>query len=57
MQKVERLQGQFEARNQQDPVLSGDGEKLALIVDFEGRSSVQLRDLRNGNILPLRHLS
>ena len=57
MQKVERLQGQFATRNQQDPVLSGDGEKLAFIVELEGRSSVQLRDLRNGNILPLRHLS
>ena len=35
MQKVERLQGQFATRNQQDPVLSGDGEKLALIVELE----------------------
>ena len=37
--------------------MSGNGEKLALIVDYQGRASVQLRDLRNGNILPLRHLS
>ena len=57
MQKVERLQREFEPRNQQDPALSGDGDKLALIVDYEGRPSLQLRDLRNGNILPLRHLS
>ena len=56
-QKIERLQGQFSSRNQQDPALSGNGEKLALIVDYNGRPSVQLRDLRNGKLLPLRHLS
>ena len=43
------------AVSKQDPALSGDGEKLALIVDQNGRPTVQLRDLRNGNILPLRH--
>ncbi len=55
--RVERIQGQFQTRNQQDPSLSANGEKLAFIVDYNGRPSVQLRDLRNGNILPLRHLS
>ena len=37
--------------------MSGNGEKIAFIVDYNGKSSVQLRDLRSGNILPLRHLS
>ena len=37
--------------------MSGNGEKLAFIVDYQGRPSVELRDLRNGNVLPLRHLS
>ncbi len=55
--KVERLQGQFPIGNQEDPALSANGEKLALIVDYNGKSSVQLRDIRNGKILPLRHLS
>ena len=56
--RIERIQqGQFETRNQQDPALSGNGEKLAFIVEYNGRPSVQLRDLRNGRILPLRHLS
>ena len=55
--RVERIQGQFATRNQQDPALSGNGEKLAFIVDYNGKPSVQLRDLRSGNSLPLRHLS
>ena len=54
---MDRLQGQFLKRNQEDPSLSGNGEKLAFIVDYNGRPSVQLRDLRNGKILPLRHFS
>ena len=57
MGKVDRIQGQFPMLNQHDPALSGDGKTLALIVDFNGRSSLQLRDLRNGKILPLRHFS
>ena len=56
-QRVERLQGQFASRNQEDPALSGNGDTLALIVNYQGRPSVQLRDLSNGKILPLRHLS
>ncbi len=55
--RVDRLQGQFDIRNQEDPALSGDGTKLALIVDYKGRPTVELRDLRNGQILPLRHFS
>ena len=55
--KVTRLQSQFASINQRDPAVSGNGEKLALIVDYQGRPSVELRDLRNGKVLPLRHLS
>ena len=55
--RVDRIQGQFEIKNQEDPALSGDGEKLALIVDYNGRPTIELRDLRNGKILPLRHFS
>ncbi len=36
--------------------MSGDGEKLAVIIDQEGRSTVELRDLRNDRKIPLRHL-
>ena len=52
-----RLQSQFVSRNQQDPALSANGEKLALIIEYQGRPTVEVRDLRNGNTLPLRHLS
>ncbi len=55
--RIERFQDSLEIRSQQDPVLSGDGQKLALIVEYKGRLSVQLRDLRNGEVLRLRHLS
>ena len=42
---------------QQEPALSGDGSKLAVIVDQRGRPTVQLRNLRGGDRLPLRHLN
>ena len=54
---VDRLQGQFDQQNKQDPALSGDGTKLALIVDNNGKPTIQVRDLRNGKYLPLRHFS
>ncbi len=54
--KVDRLQGSLLNGSQKDPALSANGEKLALIVDQNGRPTVQLRDLRNGKILPLRYL-
>ena len=44
-------------KNQQEPALSGDGKKLAVIVDQLGRPTVQLKDLPSGRRLPLRHLS
>ncbi len=42
--------------NQQEPSISGNGEKLAVIIDQQGRSTVQLRNLRSGGRIPLRHL-
>ena len=57
MSRVDRIQGKFVTQNQQDPAISGDGTKLALIVDYNGRPTIELRDLRNGQILPLRHFS
>jgi Tol biopolymer transport system component len=54
---VERAPGGIQQRSQQDPALSGNGEMLAVIVDQRGRPTVQLRDLQNGKILPLRHFS
>ncbi|WP_414153395.1 TolB family protein [Prochlorococcus sp. MIT 1300] len=44
-------------RSEQEPALSGDGQKMAVIVDQLGRPTVQLRDLRNGNLLDLKNLS
>ena len=54
---VERASGGILQRSQQDPALSGNGEMLAVIVDQRGRPTVQLRDIQNGKILPLRHFS
>ena len=57
MPRVDRLEGGLLSTSQQDPVLSGNGEKLALIVDQNGRPTVQLRDLRTRKVIPLRFLS
>ncbi len=45
------------ASPQQDPALSGDGKLLAVIVDQNGRPTVQLRKIQDGAPLRLRHLS
>ncbi len=55
--RVTRAPSSFIQRNQQEPALSGNGEKMAVIVDLFGRSTVQLKDLRSGNNLPLKHLA
>ena len=55
--RTSRAPGALLERQQSDPALSGDGRVLAVIVDQQGRPTVQLRDLRNGNLLPLRHLN
>ena len=55
--RVSRLQGDFLSENKTEPSISGDGQKLAFIVNQNGRSTVQLRDLSNNDFLPLRHFS
>ena len=52
-----RAPGGLMERQQTDPAVSGNGAVLALIVDQRGRPTVQLRDLRSGQPLPLRHLN
>lgn len=55
--RVQRLPGAGIERSQQEPALSGDGRLLATVTERRGRLTVQLRDLRSGAIVPLRHLS
>ncbi len=55
--RVERLSSPLLTLSKQEPALSGSGQFLALIVDQNGRPTVQLRNLRSGKILPLRSLS
>ncbi|QNI56405.1 hypothetical protein SynBIOSE41_03940 [Synechococcus sp. BIOS-E4-1] len=54
---TQRAPGSLLAEQQQEPAISGDGSKLAVIVDQRGRPTVQLKDLRGGGRLPLRHLN
>ena len=55
--RVERLPNSFLSLSQQEPALSANGEKLALIVDQNGKPTVQLRDVRSGRIVSLRVLN
>ena len=55
--RSERAAGTLLDRSQQDPAISGDGRLLAVISERRGRPSVQLRDLRDGRILPLSQLN
>ncbi len=55
--KVDRLPNRILASSQTDPAISGNGNRLALIVDKNGRASIQLRDLQNSRLLPIRYLS
>ncbi len=43
--------------SKEDPSLSGNGQKLAYIIDKNGRPTVQLIDVQSGRLIPLRHLS
>ena len=54
---IQRLPESPYSRSKKDPALSGDGKKLAFIADINGRPTVQIQNIRNGKILPLRHLS
>ncbi len=42
--------------SQQQPALSGDGKILAFIIEHIGKPTVQLRNLRSGQVSFLRHL-
>ena len=53
----ERTAGSLLNRSQEDPAISGDGRLLAVISERRGRPSVQLRDVRDGRILPLDQLN
>ncbi|WP_186501144.1 Tol biopolymer transporter periplasmic protein [Synechococcus sp. A15-60] len=55
--RSQRAPGSLLPEQQQEPALSGDGRKLAVITDQRGRATVQLKDLRDGRSLPLRHLN
>ncbi|WP_320673485.1 hypothetical protein [Prochlorococcus sp. MIT 1341] len=44
-------------QSKQEPALSGNGEKLAFIIDKLGRPTIQLRDIKSGQIHSLRHFS
>ncbi len=57
MSDVQRLPSGYLSNSQEEPALSGNGEKLALIVDKNGRASVQLRDVSSGRVIPLNNLS
>jgi len=55
--RVDNVKTGFLNLNQYDPNLSGDGKSLALIVDQNGRPTIQLREVVSGNLLSLRYLS
>ena len=57
MNNVQRISRNNLSLNQEDPSLSGNGQKIALIVSRNGRPTVELKDLRTGKTLPLRDLS
>lgn len=43
--------------NKRDPSISGDGKKLAFISERNGNASVEVRNTKNGSIIPLRYFS
>ena len=55
--RTQRAPSSLLPEQQQEPALSGDGSKLAVIVDQRGRPTVQLKNLRGGGRLQLRHLN
>ncbi len=55
--RVQRSPVGLLSSNQQEPALSGDGTKLALIVNRNGRPTVQLQEVKTGRIIQLRQLS
>ncbi len=55
--QVDRIADDFFSRNQQDPTLSGNGDQIALIVEKQGKPTVEMRNLKDGRIIYLRNLS
>ncbi len=53
-QQVQTLSSEF---NQFEPTLSGNGKKLAFIIENNGKKFIRLQDLRTGKVLPFRYLS
>ncbi len=45
------------SENNRDPSISGDGKKLAFISERNGTASVQIRNIKNGSVVPLRYFS
>ena len=52
-----RIQKISSTDDQSDPSLSGNGNFLAFTVDQKGKKIIRLKDLRTGQLLPLRYLS
>ncbi len=55
--QTDSLSDKFIQNDQQDPALSGNGRKIALIIFRNGQKTVELRELNTGKVLPLRHLT
>ena len=55
--RVDRLPNSFLSISEQQPALSGNGEKLAVIVNQLGKQTVQLKETSTGKKFSLRHLS
>lgn len=55
--EARRAPGGWSDLQQQEPAISGSGNLLAVIVEQRGRPTVQLRDLRSGQLLATRHLN
>ncbi|MGC6482449.1 MAG: TolB family protein [Synechococcus sp.] len=55
--ETRRAPGAAADRQQSEPAISGNGQLLAVIEDRRGRPTVQLRDLRNDQPLPLPRLN
>lgn len=48
--------GFLEARNRQEPALSGNGQWLASVIERNGRLSLLLQRQPDGQMVPLRHI-
>ncbi len=55
--QIDRISDGLFSLNQQDPTLSGNGNQIALIVEKQGKPTVEMRNLKDGRIIYLRNLS